>query len=238
MLQQNGLVLRDTKFCSYVGNFLCAHHKVPKELSLYRVFRDEAELRKGKLLLFGKVVKECTGKQQAAVDDIPVKAGQEISRFHHGRSVHQKSGDKAVVDAFSGRNRLQGLLMAGHHRAADLPVISIRNRTDQSLHFCHRSVHINGSHRDQGGQVVSIIVVSQTDPIDSNLRGASELGDSATDLHNIAFICRGDGARIVPYFYFDGAGSIRQRGTQKRLAGSGRLRICSFQNIEALHLIR
>ena len=73
------------------------------------------------------------------------------------------------------------------------------NRTDQSLHFCHRSVHINGSHRDQGGQVVSIIVVSQTDPIDSNLRGASELRDSATDLHNIAFICRGDGARIVPY---------------------------------------
>ena len=128
--------------------------------------------------------------------------------------------------------------MAGHHRAADLPVISIRNRTDQSLHFCHRSVHINGSHRDQGGQVVSIIVVSQTDPIDSNLRGASELGDSATDLHNIAFICRGDGARIVPYFYFDGAGSIRQRGAQKRLAGCGCLGICSFQNIEALHLIR
>ena len=177
-------------------------------------------------------------KQQAAIDDIHVKAGQEISRFHHGRSVHQKSGDKAVVDAFSGWDRLQGLLMAGHHRAADLPVISIRNRTDQSLHFFHRSVHINGSHRDQGGQVVSIIVVSQTDPIDSNLRGASELRDSATDLHNIAFICRGDGARIVPYFYFDGAGSIRQRGTQKRLAGSGRLRICSFQNIEALHLIR
>ena len=52
--------------------------------------------------------------------------------------------------------------------------------------------------------------------IDSNLRGASELGDSATDLHNIAFICRGDGARIVPYFYFDRAGSIRQRGVQKR----------------------
>ena len=209
-----------------------------KELSFHRILRDEAELRKGKLLLFGKVMQERACKQQATIDDIPVKAGQEISRFHHGRSVHQKSGDKAVVDAFSGRDRLQGLLMAGHHRAADLPVISIRNRTDQPLHFCHRSVYINGSHRDQGGQVVSIIVVSQTDPIDSNLRGASELRDSATDLHNIAFICRGDGARIVPYFYFDGAGSIRQRGTQKRLAGSGRLRICSFQNIEALHLIR
>ena len=68
--------------------------------------------------------------------------------------------------------------------------------------------------------------------IDSNLRGASELGDSATDLHNIAFICRGDGARIVPYFYFDGAGSIRQRGAQKRLASCGCLGICSFQNIK------
>ena len=40
-------------------------------------------------------------KQQATIDDIPVKAGQEISRFHHGRSVHQKSGDKAVVDALA-----------------------------------------------------------------------------------------------------------------------------------------
>ena len=58
VLQQNGLVLRDTKFCSYVGNFLCAHHKVPKELSLHRVFRDQTELREGKLLLFGKVMQE------------------------------------------------------------------------------------------------------------------------------------------------------------------------------------
>ena len=99
-------------------------------------------------------------------------------------------------------------------------------------------VHINGCHRDQCGQIICIVAVSQTDPIDSDLRGASELGDSATDLHNIAFICRGDGTRIVPYFYFNGAGSIRQRSTQKRLASSGRLGICSFQNIEALHLIR
>ena len=106
MLQQNGLVLRDPQLCSYVGNFLCAHHKMAKKLSLHRVFRDQAELREGKLPLFGKVVKECTGKQQAAVDDIPVNARQEISRFHHGRSMHQKSGDKAVVDAFSSRDRL------------------------------------------------------------------------------------------------------------------------------------
>ena len=62
VLQQNGLVLRDTKFCSYVGNFLCAHHKVPKELSLHRVFRDQTELREGKLALFGEVMQERAGK--------------------------------------------------------------------------------------------------------------------------------------------------------------------------------
>ena len=77
-----------------------------KELSFHRILRDEAELRKVKLLLFSKVMQERACKQQAAIDDIPVKAGQEISRFHHGRSVHQKSGDKAVVDAFSGWDRL------------------------------------------------------------------------------------------------------------------------------------
>ena len=49
-----------------------------------------------------------------------------------------------MVDAFSGRDRLQGLLMAGHHRAADLPVISISDRVDQPFHFCHGGVHING----------------------------------------------------------------------------------------------
>ena len=106
VLQQNGLVFRDPQFRSYGSNFLCTHYEMAKELSFHRILRDEAELRKGKLPLFGKVVKECTGKQQAAVYDIHVKAGQEISRFHHGRSMHQKSGDKAVVDAFSSRDRL------------------------------------------------------------------------------------------------------------------------------------
>ena len=54
MLQQNGLVLRNSKLCGYGSDFLRAHYEMAKELSFHRILRDEAELRKGKLLLFGR----------------------------------------------------------------------------------------------------------------------------------------------------------------------------------------
>ena len=62
MLQQNGLVFRDPQFRSYGGNFLCAHYEMAKELSFHRVFRDQTELREGKLALFGEVMQERAGK--------------------------------------------------------------------------------------------------------------------------------------------------------------------------------
>ena len=72
VLQQNGLVFREPQFRSYGSNFLCTHYEMTKELSFHRILRDEAELRKGKLLLFGKVMQERACKQQATIDDIPV----------------------------------------------------------------------------------------------------------------------------------------------------------------------
>ena len=106
VLQQNGLVFRDPQFRSYGGNFLCTHYEMAKELSFHRVFRDQTELREGKLALFGEVMQERACKQQAAIDDIPVNARQEISRLRRRleelEQITAKLYEDKVREAISG----------------------------------------------------------------------------------------------------------------------------------------
>lgn len=45
-----------------VEGFYVLKAAYPKELSLHRVFRDQTELREGKLALFGEVMQERAGK--------------------------------------------------------------------------------------------------------------------------------------------------------------------------------
>ena len=91
VLQEQGFFLRDAQFLADLAHLLSAHDQMAQQLPLYRVVRGQSQLGEHELLLLGHVVEQGSGQQQAPVDDVGIKPGQEIRRLEHIARVHQKA---------------------------------------------------------------------------------------------------------------------------------------------------
>ena len=239
MLEQHTLLLRDAELPRDLRGLLRAEDEMAQQLARHGIVRDEAEARKRKFALLGKVVQQRPGQKEAAVDDLAVKPGEKIRQPQHIGRVHQKSRKEAVVDALGRGDRAEGAQMPREHRLGHGAVIRVRERAEQTADLIEPRVDVDRRDRHERRHVVAVAVCRHTDAAGRELRRTLELRDLRADLDHAADIVRvcADGAGIVPDLEIDRAAAVGQHAGQKRLAGGSRLEQRVLEYIKSFHVV-
>ena len=209
VLQEQGFLLGNPQFFGCPGHFLSAHDQMAQQFSLHRIAGDQSQLGKGELCLLGKIMKEGSGQQQAAVQRVGIKTGQEIRNPEHLPCVHQKAGEKTVVHAFGRRDLLESGSMPAQHGLADGTVVRVLDGSHKVFHLFQLLGYIDGGHWDQSFQVIHIVFRCKADLGDGDLKSTPVFRDLAPDFYHFSFLFAVNGAGIVPDLGINGAGFVR-----------------------------
>ena len=239
VLQKQALFLGNAKLLRALLHLLRAHHQMADQLAGQRVIRDQPKAGKRKFLFLCKIMQQRSRQQQAPIDDLPVKPGQKIRQPQHIGRVHEKPGQKAVVDALGRRDGTERVQMPRKHRAGDGLILPVLHGVDHALNFRDTRVRVDGRGRHKGGKIILVVPIRHADAARRQLRCTLELRHLPTDLDDAADIVRprADGAGIVPDLQIDHAGAVGQNAGQKRLSRRRRLQKRVLQNIKALYIV-
>ena len=209
MLQKQALFLRSAQLCRYLGDLLRAHDQVPQKLTLPGIIRDHPQLGEGEFPLFGKVMEQGARKQQAAVNDLGVQSRQKVCQPQHIGRVHQKAGQKTVVDALGRGNAAKGLQVPGEHGLRHLTVVRVLQAADQCLDGLQRLVPVNGGRGHQGRHIIAILSGRHADIGGGQLGSAPVLCHVAPDFHHLPRVLRRThGTGIIPGLQIQIAGPV------------------------------
>ena len=182
------------------------------QLAGQRIIRDQPEAGEREFLFLRKIMQQCSRQQQAPVDDLTIKPGQKIRQPQHVGRVHEKPGQKAVVDALGCRDGAERVQMPREHRAGDRLVIPVLHGVDHAPDLRDARVCVDRCGRHKGGKIILVVPIRHADAARRQLRRALEFRHLPPDLDDAADILRmrADGAGIVPDLQIDHARTVGQ----------------------------
>ena len=113
-----------------------------------------------------------------------------------------------MVDTLCCGNPLESIFMPAQELQSHSPVIGISDGVEKLTDLVEHRICIDRRHRYQCGNIILIVVHSQTDLLDRHLRSSPELRHCSTDFYDLALIRAIDGPRIVPHLSLDRPGLI------------------------------
>ena len=207
-----------------------------EQLALRRVIRHKAELGERELLLLGEVVQQRAGEEQAAIHGVRVLRRQKIGKAQHVERVHQKAGQKAVVNALGGGNGAERCLVAAQHFLAHGTVVCVLNGRNECLDLVIAGLAVDGRDAHELRDVDAVIVFGEAQLVDCELGHAAVVRYAPTHLEHLAYVALADGAAVVPDLCFNRAARVGEHCAQKRLAAGCHLGKGGLEQIKAFHV--